>query len=66
MPRGGQGHVDSEAAAILSANKACHCSLLKVGHASKYKTSLLTVSHYTDLCALLGSTLHPQAVNLPI
>lgn len=66
MHRDGQGHVDSEAAAVLSANKARHCRLLKVGHASKCKTSLLTVSQYTDLCALLGTKLHPQAINLPI
>ena len=58
-------HVDSEAAAILSANKACHCSLLKVGHASKYKTSLLTVSQYTDCVPYWAPSFSPRQSVFP-
>ena len=65
MHKGGQGHVDSEAAAILSANKACHCSLLKVGHASKYKTSLLTVSQYTDCVPYWAPSFSPRQSVFP-
>lgn len=61
----GQGHTDKDVTAVVSVKKTCCYTfffflILKVSQASKDKTSLMTVSQYTDLRALMGTKLYLQ------